>query len=288
MRALVTGASGFVGAAMCRAALRASMDVTGVTRATCDYSPQAVASLVDATGADFVFHAAGAASVAGSMSEPGVDFAASVALLESVLEGLRRSTRRPRMVYPSSAAVYGNPKVLPVSEDSPLAPISAYGYHKAMCELLVREYADCFGIPGMIARPFSLFGESQRRLLVWEIFRQYHSGARVELFGTGDEERDYLHVDDFADLAWACAMSTTRPCEVVNLASGVSIRVLDLARRVGDALGSGKPVSCKGQPSAGDPAVWRADVGRLRELCPKVSLPDFDGRLGQVLGDWSR
>lgn len=222
------------------------------------------------------------------MSDPGADFAASVALLENVLEGVRRSARRPRLIYPSSAAVYGNPEVLPVTEDGPLAPISAYGYHKAMCEFLVREYAQCFGIPGMIARPFSLFGESQRRLLVWEIFRQFIDAPRVELFGTGDEERDYLHVDDFAEAAWACAVRSARPCEVINVASGTSIRVADLAKRIGSALGSGKPVSCKGLRSAGDPAVWRADVGRLRALCPERPRPDFDGRLGRVLAHWSQ
>lgn len=288
MRALVTGASGFVGAAMLRAAPRAGIEATGVTRGDSDYSSRAVAALVDASGADFVFHAAGAASVAGSMADPGADFAASVALLESVLEGLRESSRRPRLIYPSSAAVYGNPEILPVPENSPLAPISAYGYHKAMCELLVREYAQCFGIPGLIARPFSLFGESQKRLLVWEIFRQYHDASDVELFGTGDEERDYLHVDDFADLAWACALRAVRPCEVLNVASGTSIRVAELAARIGKVLGSSKRISCKGMRSPGDPAIWRADVGQLRALCADQHLPDFDCRLGQVLDAWSR
>lgn len=86
----------------------------------------------------------------------------------------------------------------------------------------------------------------------------------------------------------ACAMRAARPCEVLNVASGASIRVADLAKGIGRALGSSKPISCKGLRSAGDPAVWRADVGRLRALCPEWRLPDFGVRLGQVLGDWSR
>lgn len=288
MKAIVTGASGFVGAAMLRAAARAGIEAIGISRPGFDYSPRSVASLVDVSSADFVFHAAGTASVARSMSDPGADFAASAVLLESVLEGLRASSRRPRIIYPSSAAVYGNPEVLPVAEDSRIAPISAYGYHKAICETLVQEYAQCFGIPGFVARPFSLFGEEQRRLLVWEIFRQYRNEPGVELSGTGNEERDYLHVDDFADLVWACAIRAVRPFEVLNIASGDSIRVADLAGRIGRLLRSSKRVACKGIPSHGDPAVWRADVRRLRALCAEPGVVDFDGRLGQVLGTWSQ
>ena len=288
MKALVTGANGFVGRAMLSAASRAGIEAVGISRRDHDYSPDSIARLVDATGVDLVFHAAGEASVAASMADPVGDFDASVALLKVVLAGLRASSRRPRIIYPSSAAIYGNPEAQPISESSAIAPISAYGYHKAMCELLVREYAHCFGVPGLIVRPFSLFGESQRRLLVWEIFRQCREASMIDLSGSGEEERDYLHVDDFADLAWALAVRVTVPCQAVNVASGFSIRVLDLAKRVGDALGGAKRVTCRGLRSPGDPVVWRADISLLQALCGDIRVPSFPVRLEQVLRAWSQ
>jgi UDP-glucose 4-epimerase len=288
VRALVTGANGFVGSALIRTAAAAGIDATGVTRRDTDYTPRSIASLVESARADFVFHGAGSASVAASMQDPAADFASSVDLFQCVLEGVRLSSRRPRVIFPSSAAVYGNAPRQPIDEETPLAPISAYGFHKAMCERLAAEYAACFGVPALIVRIFSLFGSGQRRLLVWELFRQYRESAEVALAGTGEEERDYLHVDDCAALVWRCAGSVRQEFAALNMASGTSVRVADLAKRMGGVLSSTKTVSCRRRRSAGDPVLWRADVARLRALVPGFAAPDFDARLREVLAAWSQ
>jgi len=112
---------------------------------------------------------------------------------------VRRSGRRPLVLFPSSAAVYGDLKETRADEETPLAPISPYGFHKAACELLGREYAECFGLRVVVCRLFSLFGPTQRRLLVWELYKQLSGPAQtVWLEGTGEEVRDYLHVEDAA------------------------------------------------------------------------------------------
>lgn len=283
-----------MGASLVRTARAAGLSATGIGRRACDgvratgYTPQEIAALIDASGADFIAHAAGPASVAASMDDTAADFAGSVELFLQVLEGVRLSSRRPRVVYLSSAAVYGNPERLPVTEDAPRVPVSAYGYHKLVCEMLAENYAVCFGVPGLVVRLFSVFGEDQRRLLVWELFRQYREVAELVLAGTGEEERDYLHVDDLAALVWRCAQSALEPFVSLNIAGGVSIRVADLAQHIGDALGQRKPVVCHGQRNPGDPAIWRADVTRMRELAGPDCSPGFDARLRQVLAAWSR
>src|SRR5262249_52544890 len=115
----------------------------------------------------------------------------------NTLDSVRRSGLKPIVFFPSSAAVYGNPEKLPVTEDANLAPISPYGFHKAACELLATEYSECFGLDIIIARFFSTFGEGQRRLLIWELYRQLAApGDAVVLNGTGKESRDYLEVTD--------------------------------------------------------------------------------------------
>jgi hypothetical protein len=84
---------------------------------------------------DVVFHAAGSASVGASMSDPVSDYNASVGTWAALLEGIRQSALKPRIFFPSSAAVYGNPATLPVSEDAALAPISPYGHNKVIATI---------------------------------------------------------------------------------------------------------------------------------------------------------
>ncbi|MGE0876464.1 MAG: NAD-dependent epimerase/dehydratase family protein [Burkholderiales bacterium] len=294
-RALVTGANGFIGSALLRACRDFHIIATGVARVagiagnvSSDYSADSIASLVDRAEADLLVHAAGSSSVAESMNDPARDFAASVSLTQRVLEGVRRSSRRPRILLLSSAAVYGNPNQLPVSEDAGLAPISAYGYHKAMCEQLLREYVDCFDLAGTSLRIFSVFGEAQRKLLVWELFQRYREKPEVELMGTGNEERDYLHVDDLARLIWRSASSPMELPPVLNVASGTSIRASDLASRIGAALEVRKPVVCRGISSRRDPVRWRADISLLRKVIGAPPEHDLERRLRQLAEAWTR
>jgi UDP-glucose 4-epimerase len=273
---------------MIRAAAAAGVEAVAVTRSDSDYSPGSIAAIVDRTDPDLVFHGAGTASVSGSIERPDTDLAGSVALLGKILEGIRLSSRRPRLIYPSSAAVYGNADRQPIQEDSALMPISPYGRNKVACESMASEYAGRHRIPVLLMRIFSLVGEGQRRLLVWELFRQYQDSSEIVLGGSGDEERDYLHVDDCAALAWRCALHSSSSVQIVNMASGNSIRVRDLAERIGTILGIRKPVRALGKRLSGDPCIWRADISRLRALAGSAAPQDLDSRLRQVLAAWSR
>ena len=200
MRILITGSSGFIGGSLGRFAANAKHEVLGLARRSqadhdwpgkhqaVDVAHADISGIVSEFVPDMIFHGAGTASVSGSIESPLDDFRAAAVTWANVLDGIRRSGLRPVVMFPSSAAVYGNPKELPVREDAPVAPISPYGFHKAACELLAREYSECFGLTLVVCRIFSVFGPSQRRLLVWELFDQL-SGPEpvVWLGGTGRE-----------------------------------------------------------------------------------------------------
>jgi UDP-glucose 4-epimerase len=281
MRILVTGARGFLGGGVVRHAERRGHQVSTVERAA--LGEGALTEIVAAEAPDVVLHAAGKASVAASIASPREDFEGSVLTWAALLEAVRRSGRRPVIVLPSSAAVYGEPAALPVREDAPARPISPYGFHKLCCETLADEYAACFGLDVIVARLFSVFGPAQRRLLVWEIYEQLAgpSGA-VTLGGTGRETRDFLHVDDVAEALLRLAASPVRGArraEVVNVASGEETAVLALAERLRDLVSPGKPIACRGAPRPGDPQRWRADTTRLfARIAPFRPRP-----LGEVL-----
>jgi UDP-glucose 4-epimerase len=286
MKILITGSKGFLGGCLGRFAARAGHQVLGVARASqpapdwpgkyvqADMVHADVAGIIREFEPDVMFHGAGTASVGASMTAPLDDLRAAVLTWANLLEGARRAGCDPLVVFPSSAAVYGNPEKLPVSEDSPVAPISPYGFHKAACELLAREYATCFGLQLLITRVFSVYGPAQRRLLVWELFEQCLSADPVvSLQGTGEESRDFLYADDVASavlhLAERCRRERrAQSFNVINLASGQETRAASLADQIRKLVAPAKQITCQGRQRRGDPLQWRADIARLGELAP--------------------
>ncbi len=295
-RIIITGATGFVGGSLAAYAAASGYPVHGIdivsgAYATCpvtlsDYHPDHLAKLIADIRPEYLLHAAGTAAVGESFQRPDHDFRSSPALFQQVLEGVRRSGLRPRVVLFSSAAVYGNPTALPVAEDAPLNPLSPYGFHKVIAEALAKEYSACFDIPTLAVRVFSLFGERQRRLLLWEIFEQFCSSPEVVLQGTGEETRDYIHVDD---LAWALLRllsCVTQDHLTVNIASGAAVSVREVAEQIGAILGSDKRVVCLGKQRPGDPLHWRADISAFRRLAAWNGDFDFSGNLARTVAQW--
>lgn len=307
MKILITGSNGFVGGGFGRFAARAGHTVLGVGRAAqpargwlgAYAQADAVSADLSPTlrefAPDVLFHAAGTASVRASLDAPLEDLRASVLSFANALDSVRRSGVRPLVLFPSSAAVYGDPVRLPVREDAPARPISPYGFHKAACELIAREYADCFGLRVVVCRLFSLFGAAQRRLLVWELYRQcVGSDETVWLEGTGEETRDYLHVEEVSSallrLAGARLSDHTSgasgECLTVNVASGAGVGALELARQIRDAVAPAKEIRCRGMVRPGDPRAWRADTSRLREMIPGWEPRPLAESLAACVEEW--
>jgi UDP-glucose 4-epimerase len=175
-----------------------------------------------------------------------------------------------------------------------LRPISPYGFHKVACELLAQEYATCFSQRVIVCRLFSLFGEYQRRLLVWEIFRQLASSEEtVWLQGTGEETRDYLHVNDMAAAVVMLAEDQTEKMvkgtyELINLASGSETRVIDLAKQMGSVVAPQKNIRCRGVRRPGDPERWQSDISKLRSLLPNWNPQPLNQGLATCIAAWQR
>ena len=307
MKILITGSNGFIGGGVGRWAARAGHEVLGVARASqpaanwpgqyvqADVLTSDLVETVRAFAPDVVLHGAGTASVAASLQTPLDDLRAAVITWANMLDAVRRSGLRPLVLFPSSAAVYGNPTALPVGEEARVNPISPYGFHKAACELLAREYAECFQLRIVVCRLFSLFGAAQRRLLVWELYRQcVAAGDTIWLAGTGTETRDYLPIEDIAAALIELATvertqaSDAGRCLIVNVASGQETTVLDLARLVRDTVAPAKEVRCRGVERAGDPRAWRADTTRLRTLAPQWQPRPLARALAECIAAWQQ
>jgi UDP-glucose 4-epimerase len=305
MRVLITGSTGFIGSSLGRYAAQAGHTVMGTGRspepskawpglyASSDATAESLSEILNDFEPDVLFHAAGTASVGASLVDPLADFRGSVAVCASMLEAVRCSDKKPLVFIPSSAAVYGNPQVLPVSEAAAIQPISPYGLHKAMCETLARESAEYLGLRIIVCRLFSVFGAGQRRLLIWELFKQL-SGANESawLDGTGSESRDFLHIDDVAEavfqLAPAFAHSPSGHFEIINVASEEETKVADIAGQIRDLVAPGKDVRCRGIARAGDPLNWRGEISKLRSLIPSWKPRPMIDALNECVAAWQQ
>ena len=285
---LITGAAGFLGRHIAREFAQAGWKVAGVDVVAAENSglgpniaymwlalpSPAFAELLQRVQPAALIHCAGRASVANSLTDPAADFRDGTVLTFAVLEALRLHAPRCRFVLLSSAAVYGNPVALPVTEDQACAPLSPYGYHKRQGELLCEEFARLFAVPTTAVRIFSAYGPGLRRQVVWDICRQTLTESALHLRGTGGESRDFIHAADVAR-ALHCVVQNA-PCtgEIYNLASGIETTIAELADRILRQLGRGLPVHFDGAQTPGDPLHWRADISRVRSLGfqPRVML----------------
>jgi len=278
---LITGCHGFIGSSVADYAIRHGHHVFGVDRAEqhgavigmdvlhCALDQPEFIDLLAEYQPDTVVHAAGSASVGYSFTEPREDFHIAVGTWGALLDAIRKADLRPTVIFPSSAAVYGNPQRLPVSEQDPLRPISPYGFHKVICEQLAQEYVRCFGFHVVAARLFSTVGPRQHRLLVWELFRQAvedHSSVTIQ--GSGLESRDFLHIEDIAEYFLGLTERRSEGFLAVNIGSGIATSVREVADHILKSVGSTRRIVTLNKELPGDPKTWEADVSLLHSLVP--------------------
>lgn len=293
-RAWVTGAKGFIGRHVARRLAAGGTLVAGVGHgAWIDQHADAwgvglwingdVASanldrLARQVGLpDVIFHLAGGSSVGRSLQTPEEDFRRSVVSTLQVLEWARTYAPTCRVVMASSAAVYGSGFSRPIHEADAPTPYSPYGYHKRIAELLVESYARNFDIRTATVRLFSVYGPHLRKQLLWDLCSRLRANPAVlSLGGSGDEFRDWFHVEDAAAYLIAAAAHASASGFVVNGGTGQPTSVREVTMHVCAAWGLSPELRFSGEARPGDPAYLVADP-----------------RLGQSLGlrptvDWHR
>jgi UDP-glucose 4-epimerase len=296
---LVTGANGFLGRHVSRLAAGQGHRVVGIGHG--DWSEDVwrqwglsvwheldvtLASLVAHAGKpDVVVHCAGSSSVGFSLENPAQDFERTVVTTLDVLEFMRTCAPETALVYPSSAAVYGSSAILPMTEESPLAPISPYGVHKQMAEDACRSYSQTFGIRVAIVRLFSAYGVELRKQLLWDACRKTLAGD-YRFGGTGRETRDWVNAEDVARLLLIAGDHALPGTVLVNGASGAEVAVESILTVLLDALGAGREPEFTGTVRAGDPERVVGDPSRALGWGWSAERPWQDGV--REYADWFR
>lgn len=272
--AVVTGAAGFIGSALVRRLLQIGARVTAVDIAPLAGSdcrsvigdvtdPDLLASCMEKDAV--IFHMAARASVPGSVADPKGDFKNTLYGLFEVLECARR--HHCRVIFPSTASIYDPSNTLPITEKSYVKPSSPYGAAKAAGEAYCAAYFRCYDLDVRIARMFSVYGIGMNRFAIFDIVQKIKANCReIEVLGDGTQIRDYLYIDDAVEGIIRIAMKGA-PGEDYNLASGVPIKIRDLASLIADLMGYPEiKIKCSGKTFAGDIPKWYADISKIKRI----------------------
>lgn len=274
MKILVIGAKGFIGSYIVKHFAQLGAEVWQCDVVT-DYTTERYIQ-IDATNSDFntVFeqhhfevcvNCSGAASVPDSMQHPYRDFLLNTANVYAMLNAIRQHCSDCKFINLSSAAVYGNPQSLPITEAMPLAPMSPYGRHKVMAEDVLREFAEEFGVKTCSLRIFSAFGIGLRKQIFWDMNKKMTNTDEAIFWGTGDESRDFIHVQDIAQVVELCICRADFRGEAVNVANGVQTTVREAVELFAGLKKYTGKISFNGHVREGDPRFWEADVRVLKE-----------------------
>ncbi|GCF10081.1 dTDP-glucose 4,6-dehydratase [Dictyobacter arantiisoli] len=214
-----------------------------------------------------------------SLEDPQFCFDTNVRITSHLCELLRKGYFGT-LVHFSSSEAYGTAMTVPMSEEHPLKPITPYAASKAAGDHLVRTYVASFNVDALIVRPFNNYGPRQNDQLYAGIIPMLLSGAfggnTFKLFGDGRQTRDYIYVTDTVRAVLALYACFQERGQVVNIASGQEISMIDLKTKIEHILGHPIPMQ-QCDPRPGDVQRLVADTTRLKSLtgfAPQVSFDD--------------
>lgn len=214
--------------------------------------------------ADFIFHLAGGSTVGASVQAPLEDFSRTTNTTARLLEWLRNNSARSKLVVASSAAIYGDTHGGPAEESRRPMPVSPYGYHKLMMEQLCQEYSQVFGLQNSVLRLFSVYGEGLRKQLLWDCgVKLMADGDSIGLGGTGEELRDWVHIDDAVVMLQRVVRLASDECPIFNGGSGVGVRVSEIVTLLAQSLKRPKRIDFSRICRRGDPLTLVADAARI-------------------------
>jgi UDP-glucose 4-epimerase len=291
---VVTGGAGFIGSHLAEELVRRGGDVVVVDDLTkgqlrnldtvadrievvrLDLRDEELGALLASRKPAFVFHLAGFASAPDSVGEARLDFEQNAVATISLLEGLREHAPAARIVFASSAAVYGEGSDgTALSEDGPTVPLAPYGVSKLAAERYVSVYANVYGLPAASLRLFPGYGPRLRRHVMWDLMSKLREdGGHLTLEGDGTQVRDFLYVANAIDAMLLVAETAPLEGEVYNVSDGRPVTIGELAALIAEAMELAPEIAHTGSVRPGVAHAWIADTARIRELGfrPQVEL----------------
>ncbi|MBF8807729.1 MAG: NAD-dependent epimerase/dehydratase family protein [Enterococcus lacertideformus] len=235
-----------------------------------------MAEIMKANKFDYVFHLAAVASVADSVARPLETHRVNFDSVLMILELLRKyQPDLKRLVFSSSAAVYGDEPTLPKKEESVIRPLTPYAIDKFAAEQYVLDYCHLYDVPGSAVRFFNVYGPNQNpnspysgviSILV-DRYKKQLAGEKTSftLYGDGSQSRDFIFVDDVIQALVLVAKETAALGKQFNVGTGQATTLLTLIHTINQILET--ELSLNYQPGrSGDIHDSLADISKIRSI----------------------
>lgn len=272
---LITGGAGFIGTHLAKNLAKAGSKITVIDAKTGKDLKKFVQTGGLKKNFDFVFHLAGSASVRDSLKNPLQDLEQNLENTLVLLEGLRLLKKPPLLIFASSAAVYGVPEKMPVTENSPTLPASPYGASKLAAEHYVAIYSHLYRIPSVILRFFSVYGPGQRKQVIYDLIKKIQADPNyLEILGSPNQMVDLIYIDDLVRAIILSAQKSLGQGEVYNLATGKSIKMTEILRLLFQIFKVKPKIKYLLDARPGANLKWRVNIIKLKKIGfqPRVGL----------------
>ena len=213
-----------------------------------------------------IVHCGGSGSVGFSIEYPYDDFKKTVDGTLEVLEYMRVHNPNAHLIYPSSPAVQGEHPDEPIKEEYIGKPASPYGYHKKIAEDLCQNYSEKFALRVSIVRLFSVYGNGLKKQLLWDACNKILNSENEVLFwGTGEETRDFIHVDDVV-LLFDKILEVNNSFMIINGGTGIKYTINQIVELMRSYLEKDIKIEFNNQVNIGNPQYYWADIKKLEEI----------------------
>jgi UDP-glucuronate 4-epimerase len=289
MRYVVTGAAGFIGSQLAVSLRAGGHEVVPIDCFTDYYDVEEKESnareleverldlaeaRLDLDGVDGVFHLAGQPGVRSFGDAFPLYLRRNVLATQRVFEAA--AAAGVRVVFSSSASIYGDAEAYPTREDVRPRPVSPYGITKLDCEQLAYAYARSFALDAVVLRYFTVYGPRQRPDMFFRrVCERLLDGGAFEIYGSGEQTRSFTYVDDVL-AATRAAMERAPAGATYNVGGGEEASMLEAIAVLEEVSGRALAVRRVGV-AEGDMARTNADITRIREelgWAPQTSLRD--------------
>lgn len=218
---------------------------------------------------EYIFHLAAHVGNIRSLRDPRFDMDVNIGGMLNLLEACRNNPNLKRLVYSSSAAIYGEAKYLPIDEDHPLYPESPYAVSKMAAEKYAFAFYKVYGVPTATVRYFNAYGPrqdtSEYANAISIFLSRTRRGEPLTVYGDGEQTRDFIFISDIVNANILVATHPAAPGQVFNISTGEVHSILQLIQIIREVTGKEVPYS-HAPFRAGEVRHSKANIEKAQKL----------------------
>lgn len=270
---LITGVNGFIGSHcydyFCKKYDVYGLDYNQTIKSNCIQGAVTYENLNSFnTPFDYIIHLAGSGTVGQVKLNPDLEYKKTINSTMELLKFISEKSPSSKVIYSSSAAVYGNTYKERIKETFPCNPFSVYGEHKVLVESLLEKDSLENNRRHVIIRFFSIYGEGLKKQVLWDTCNKIidnFNKNEIKCFGTGNEKRDFVHIDDAVRMIESSIINIDNSI-VINCGTGISTSISDIIQQLGNLLGYNGKFVFEENLHEGNPECLVADISKAQSI----------------------